>query len=60
MHTAALPGGAVSTVLIACFKPSCASEITRRTPDRPRFTKLRRKAVQKARSSDGPASIAYC
>ena len=46
----------VSTVLIACFSPSCASEITRRTPFRPRFTRLRKNAVQNARSSDGPTS----
>ena len=44
-------------MLIACFKPSWASEITRRTPVRPRFTRLRRNAVQKARSSDGPTSM---
>jgi hypothetical protein len=40
------------TVLIACFRPSCASEITRRTPVRPRLTRLRRNAVQNARSSE--------
>src|SRR3954465_9462705 len=43
-----------NTVLIACFNPSCASEITSRTPFSPRFTKLRRNAVQNARSSRGP------
>ena len=46
----------LSTVPMACFKPSCASEITTRTPLSPRFTRLRRKAVQKLRSSDGPTS----
>ena len=46
----------VSTVLIACFSPSCASEITSRTPVRPRLTRLRRKAVQKLPSSEGPTS----
>ena len=33
----------MSTVLIACFSPSCASEMTRRTPFSPRFTRLRKK-----------------
>ena len=47
----------VSTVLIACVSPSCASEITRRTPVKPRFTTLRRTAVQTARSSEGPTSM---
>jgi hypothetical protein len=46
-----------STVLIACFNPSWASEMTSRTPFKPRFTRLRRNAVQNARSSDGPTSI---
>ena len=48
----------LSTVAIACFSPSCASEMTRRTPLSPRLTRLRRNAVQNARSSDGPTSIA--
>ena len=36
--------------------PQGASEITRRTPRRPRLTRLRRNAVQKAPSSEAPAS----
>ena len=47
----------LSTVLIACFRPSCASEMTNRTPFSPRFTRLRRNEVQKARSSEGPTSM---
>src|ERR671912_1507555 len=43
--------------LISLFNRSCASDVTSRTPRRPRFTRLRRNAVQKARSSDGPTSI---
>lgn len=45
------------TVVIAPFSPSWASEITKRTPLRPRFTNDRRKAVQNALSSDGPTSM---
>jgi hypothetical protein len=47
----------ISTVAIACFGPLWASEVTRRTQRKPRFTKLRRKAVQNARSPDGPTSM---
>ena len=36
--------------------PSCASEMTSFTPRSPRLTRLRRNAVQKGPSSDGPAS----
>ena len=57
VHAAPLPRAPESTVLIACFRPSCASEMTRRTPLRPRFTRLRRNAVQNARSSEGPTSM---
>ena len=56
MDPAAFHAAPLSTVLIACFRPSCASEMTSRTPARPRFTRLRRNAVQKPRSSDAPTS----
>lgn len=46
----------VSTVAIAAFRPSCACEITNRTPLRPRRFSSRKNAVQKAASSDGPTS----
>lgn len=45
-----------STLLIASRRPSCASEISRRTPPRPRETSERRNSVQKAFDSAGPAS----
>jgi hypothetical protein len=43
----------LNTVAIACLSPSWASDVTRRTPRSPRFTRLRRNAVQEGRSSDG-------
>jgi hypothetical protein len=39
---------------IAAFSPSCASEITRFTPRRPRRSMLLRKALQNVSASDGP------
>ncbi len=41
---------------MAPFNPSWASEITRRTPLRPRDRRLRRSAVQKAFSSESPTA----
>src|SRR5262245_42644160 len=42
------------TRVIACCRPSCASEITSLMPLRPRLTKLLRKVAQNGSASDGP------
>lgn len=45
-----------SVVAMAAFSPVWASETTSWTPSSPRRTRLRRNAVQKASSSEGPTS----
>lgn len=40
--------------VMAAFRPAWASEITSRVPDRPHFTRLRGKSVQKGLASEGP------
>ena len=44
------------TLSIAALRPSCASEIIRRTPARPRARSERRKAVQKVPFSESPTA----
>ncbi len=45
------------TLLTAAFSPSCASETTSLTPQRPRRRSLRRNSVQKDSASEGPTSM---
>src|SRR3954465_12789314 len=45
---------ALNTWAIGALRPSCASEITSLTPDRPRCCKPRRKPSQNVAASEGP------
>ena len=45
---------APSTLVMAAFSPSCASDVTSFTPRRPRRSMLLRKALQNVSASDGP------